>query len=149
MVARPVFRQRSLRKSKRHHGTLNTVSSWSQSSTVMMMSRLQCMSPSQCQQGEGLAKQPCLPSSRAAWAALASHLQGTEAAVQIVQSRSEDELFIGSTQDLERQEEHLSAQALTTSPCSQGPEQLLTVGSGNYSCCSAENEGQERASYSI
>lgn len=32
-----------------------------------------------------------------------SHLQGAEAAVQIVQSRGEDELVIGSTQDLNRQ----------------------------------------------
>lgn len=34
----------------------------------------------------------------------AAHLQGTEAAVQIVQPRGKDELLVGTTQDLERQD---------------------------------------------
>lgn len=34
----------------------------------------------------------------------APHLQSTEAAMQIVQSRGKDELLIGTTQDLERQD---------------------------------------------
>lgn len=38
----------------------------------------------------------------AARGASAAYLQGTEAAVQIVQPRGKDELLIGTTQDLER-----------------------------------------------
>lgn len=38
----------------------------------------------------------------AARGAPAAYLQGTEAAVQIVQPRGKDELLIGTTQDLER-----------------------------------------------
>ena len=46
------------------------------------------------------------PPAQCSWECPAPHLQGTEAAVQVVQPRGKDELLIGTTQDLERQDSH-------------------------------------------
>lgn len=78
--------------------------------------------PSYDPQGLRRSPRPSAPGG-----APAPHLQGTEAAVQIIQPGGKDELLIGTTQDLERQDSHPDLHPLRrTHPLLPAPKGLCS-----------------------